>query len=132
MAHTNEETLKGAVAAQEQGDIQGMVGMFADDVVVHVGGKSFIAGDYKGKDGVIESYGKFMGSLGEITKMETHDLLANDTHGIMLQTIEASRGGKSITINGVAILHFTNGKVSEAWFLDEDPYTADPWYNAGK
>jgi hypothetical protein len=28
-------------------------------------------------------------------------------------------------------MHFSGGKVSEAWFLDEDPYTADAWYDGG-
>ena len=132
MAHPNEETMRRSVEAQERGDIPAMLEMFTDDVVAHIGGRSFFAGDYKGRDGLVDAYGKFLGSLGEILKMETHDVLANDTHGMMLQTIEAKRGGDQITINGVAVMHFTNGKVSEAWFLDEDPYTADPWYDAGK
>jgi ketosteroid isomerase-like protein len=131
MAHPNEEMLRRSVAAQERGDVQGMVEMFADDVVAHIGGHSKLAGDFKGKDGLIQSYGEFMGSLGEITKMETHDVLANDTHGMMLQVIEAKRGNDSISINGVGIMHFTNGKVSEVWFIDEDAYTADAWYDAG-
>jgi hypothetical protein len=131
MAHPNEETLRRSVEAQDRGDIPGMLEMFADDVVVHIGGKSKFAGDYKGKDELVQTYGTFMASLGEITKMETHDVLANDRHGIMLQTFAANRDGKSIEINGVAVLHFTSGKVSEAWFLDEDPYTADAWYNEG-
>jgi len=131
MAHPNEETLRRSVEAQDRGDIPAMMDMFADDVVIHIGGKSKFAGDYKGKDELVQTYGTFLGALGEITKMETHDVLANDNHGIMLQTIGATRGGKSVTINGFAVMHFSGGKVSEAWFLDEDPYTADAWYNEG-
>ena len=132
MAHPNEETLRRSVAAQERGDIPAMIEMFAPDVVVHIGGRGPFAGDRKGTDELINSYGQFMQSLGEITKMETHDVLANDTHGIMLQTIEATRGGDRISINGFAVMHFNkDGKVSEAWFIDEDPYAADPWYKAG-
>ena len=132
MAHSHEDMLRRSVAAQERGDIPEMLEMFADDVVVHVGGRGPFAGDHKGKDELINTYGQFMSSLGEITKMETHDVLANDTHGIMLQTIEATRGGERITINGFAVMHIKGGKVAEAWFLDEDPYTADAWYAAGR
>src|SRR3989442_492503 len=125
--HPHEEMLRKSVAAQDRGDIPEMLEMFADDVVAHVGGRGPFARDYTGKDELINSYGQFMSSLGEITKMETHDVLANDTHGIMLQTIEATRGGESISINGFAVMHFKHGKVSEAWFIDEDPYKADEW-----
>jgi uncharacterized protein len=131
MAHPNEETLRRSDEAQAKGDVQGMMDMFADDVVVHIGGRSTMAGDYKGKDQLIESYGRFMQSLGESAVMETHDILANDTHGILLQSFTTESGGQRVKINAVGILHFTNGKVSEAWFIDEDPYTADPIYDAG-
>lgn len=131
MAHPNEETLRRADEAQARGDIQGLMDMFADDAVIHIGGRNKLAGDYKGKDQLMEMYGRFMQSLGTIEEMSTHDLLANDTHGIQLQTIKAERDGKRITINGFGVMHFTDGKVSEAWFQDEDPYTSDAWYDAG-
>lgn len=131
MAHPNEETLRRAEEAQGRGDVQGLMEMFADDAVIHIGGRSRLGGDYKGKDQLMEVYGRFLQSLGNIEEMSTHDLLANDTHGIQLQTIKAERDGKRITINGFGVLHFTDGKVTEAWFLDDDPYTADAWYDAG-
>jgi hypothetical protein len=131
VAHPNEEALRKADAAQVAGDIPGMLELFSDDVVFHVGGRSNMAGDGKGKDQLVESYGRFIQALGEIVEMKTHDLLANDTHGVQLQSTTAQRDGKRITINGIALFHFDNGKVTEAWFNDEDPYAADAWYDAG-
>lgn len=131
MAHPNEAAMRRSDEAQARGDIQGMFEPFADDVVAHIGGKSKLAGDYKGKEQLQELFGRFMQSLGDNPEFVTHDILANDTHGIMLQTFKAERGGDRITINGFAVMHFADGKVTEAWFLDEDPYAADPWYDAG-
>lgn len=131
MAHPNEEALRRADEAQAGGDVQAMMDMFADDAVIHVGGRSKLGGDYKGKDQLMDVYGRFMQALGNIIEMKSHDILANDTHGIQLQTTTAERDGQRITINAVGVMHFNNGKVTEAWFLDEDPYTADPWYDAG-
>ena len=131
MAHPNEELLRRAEEAQGRGDVQAMTDMFADDAVVHIGGRSKMAGDFKGRDQLIEVYGRFMQALGDVVEMTTHDILANDTHGIQLQSVTAERDGQRITIKAIGVLHFTNGKVSEAWFLDEDPYTADAWYDAG-
>jgi len=131
MAHPNEQMLRSASEAMDKGNPQPMFDMFADDAVIHVGGRNKIAGDYKGKDEIQKSFGMFMQSLGENPKMETHAILADDEHAVVLQKASASRGGKNIEIPGVGIFHFANGKVSEAWFHDMDPYSADPWYDEG-
>jgi ketosteroid isomerase-like protein len=132
MAHKNEKTLRASDAAMTQGNPQPMFDHFTDDAVIHIGGKNKLAGDYKGKDQLMETFGRFMQALGENPSFDTHEVLANDTHGVVLQTARASRGGKSIAIDGIAIFHFDGaGKVTEAWFSDADPYTADPWYDAG-
>jgi uncharacterized protein len=131
MAHPNEEALRRADEAQARGDVQAMMDMFAGDAVIHVGGRSKLAGDYKGKDQLMEVYGRFMQAVGNIEEMVTHDILANDTHGIQLQSVTAERDAQRITIRSIATMHFADGKVTEAWFIDEDPFTADPWYDAG-
>jgi ketosteroid isomerase-like protein len=131
MAHPNEEALRRADEALARGDVQAMMDLFADDAVIHVGGRSKLAGDYKGKDQLLEMYGRFIQSLGNIEEMSTHDILANDTHGIQLQSVTAERDGQRITIKSFGAMHFADGKVTEAWFLDEDPYAADPWFDAG-
>lgn len=131
MAHPNEEALRASDAAISQGNPQPMFDLFADDAIVHIGGRNKMSGDYKGKAALMEMFGTFMQSLGENPVLESHEILANDTHGIQLNTARASRGGKSIEIQGVGIFHFNGGKISEAWFHDMDPYTADPWYDEG-
>lgn len=131
MAHPNEELLRRQDEAQARGDVEGIFADFADDVLVHVAGRSKLSGDYKGKAQVMELFGRFMQSLGEDPVLETHDILANDTHGVVLQTYRGKRGSDTIATNGVGVFHFGGGKITEAWFIDEDPYTADPWYDAG-
>jgi len=131
MAHPNEELLRRVDAEMVKGNPQAMFDMFADDAVIHVGGRSKLSGDYKGKEELQQTFGLFMQSLGENPAMQSHDILANDTHGVIMQTATGQRGGKKMEIKGVGVMHFTDGKVTEAWFIDEDPYTADPWYDAG-
>ena len=131
MAHPNEKLLRDLDEALTGGDLPKAFSYFADDVVAHIGGKSKLAGDFKGRDELMATFGRFMQALGENPVLETHDIVAGDTHGFQLQTFSGSRGGQSITLNGVGIFHFANGKISEAWFIDEDPYKADPWYDAG-
>lgn len=130
MANKNEEALRRADEAFQKGDMEPFWALFADDVVAHIGGRSKLAGDVKGKESLQDSFAKFMQALGS-PEILTHDILANDTHGVVLQTFRGERGNERLTTNGVGIFHFTKGKITEAWFFDEDPYTADPFYDRG-
>ena len=131
MASKNEEVLRKQDEALSKGDMDTFWATFADDVVVHVGGRSKLSGDVKGVAELQETFGRFMQGLGEGAVLETHEILASDTHGVVLQNYKAERGGERINIQGVAIFHMSGGKITEAWFIDVDPYTSDPWYNAG-
>ena len=52
MAHPNEDLVRRGFAAFGTGDMATLGELFADDIVWHIGGRSPIAGDYKGKDEV--------------------------------------------------------------------------------
>jgi hypothetical protein len=131
MASKNETILRKQDEAMSKGDMDAFWAAFADDVVVHVGGRSKLAGDVKGVENLQQTFANFMQGLGDDVVFDTHDILANDTHGIVLQSFTGERGGERRTFQGVSIFHFTGGKITEAWFIDVDPYAADPWYDAG-
>jgi ketosteroid isomerase-like protein len=129
MAHPNEKMLRDADEASQRGDFEAFFAPFADDVIAHVGGRSKLAGELKGKKALQETFQKFLVALGGDAEMETHDILANDKHGVMMQTYRGTKKGKSIEARGIAIANFDGGKISEVWFFDEDPYTSDPFYD---
>ena len=131
MANKNEQLLRELDEALSANDIEKAFSYFADDVVAHIGGQSKLGGDYKGRDELVQTFGRFMQAMGENPELVTHDIVAGDTHGFILQTFTGKRGNETVTLNGVGVFHFSNGKISEAWFIDEDPYKADAWYDAG-
>lgn len=49
MPHPNEILLREAYEAQARGDIDGYMELLSDDFVLHIQGRSQIAGDYRGK-----------------------------------------------------------------------------------
>jgi ketosteroid isomerase-like protein len=132
MAHPNEKVLRKMDDAMGKGDIETMFSTLADDVVVHIGGRSKLAGDLKGKGELQENFGKFIQTVGEDADFDTHAILADDEHGIILQAVISKRAGSPGAIPAVGIFHFKDGKISEAWFTDLDPYTADAFYDSAQ
>ncbi len=124
MAHPNAEVLRLADEAMLRGDIEGFFSYYTDDVVVHAGGTSRLAGDYNGRDQLQELFGQFMEAMGEYS-FENHAYLADDEHGVILQRSKAVKDGQTHVFNEVFVFHFRDGKISEMWYVPLDQTTVD-------
>ena len=122
--HPNEKLLRDSDEAQMRGDIDGFTAAFADDVIVHIPGRSSLAGVYKGKDQFLEVFQRFMERAPEYS-FEPHAYFADDEHGISLQRSHYGRGDQTLDTNDTFVCHFRDGRVSEFWFLSEDSYAVD-------
>jgi hypothetical protein len=122
--HPNEKVLRDADEAQMRGDVEAFANAYTDDVIVHIPGKSSLAGTYKGKDQFQEVFGKFMERIPEYT-FEPHAYLADDEHGVSLQISHYKRGDQTLDSNDTFVCHFRDGKVSEFWYLAEDTDAVD-------
>ena len=65
MAHKNEQLLRELDTALNANEIEKAFAYFADDVVAHIGGRSKLAGTYKGRDELMQTFGRFMQAMGE-------------------------------------------------------------------
>lgn len=128
MAHANEDRVRQGYEAFAKGDLEGVGTLFSDDIVWHVPGKNQFSGDYKGVQEVIGFFGKTMEWANGTFKVQTHDIIANDTHGIGLVTASGERDGKRWTDNQVHVLHLTDGKVVEYWGHPGDQYATDEFW----
>ena len=122
--HQNEKVLRDADEAQARGDAEAFMGFYTDDVIIHISGKSSLAGVYKGKDQFAEIFGRFMERAPEFT-FEPHAYLADDEHGVILQRSHYKRGDETVDSNDTFVCHFRDGKVSEFWYLSEDSDAVD-------
>lgn len=125
MAHPNEDVIRSYVTAFARGDLEAAKAYLADDVVYHVGGHHPLAGDYRGKDAVIDFFQRRSARTDGTFKVVPHDLLANDEHGVALANVMAERGGKHFAWDVVTIYHVARGKVTECWVIDGDQHLAD-------
>jgi ketosteroid isomerase-like protein len=115
MAHPNEDLLRRGYDAFGRGDMAAIAELFADDIVWHFPGNNPLAGDYKGRDNVLAFFGKSVEQAGGTLRVEVHDILANDEHGVALTRSTAQRGGKSLDDLGVQVFHVRDGKAVESW-----------------
>lgn len=122
--HPNEQVLRDADEAQMRGDVEGFLSFMADDIVVHMPGKSSLAGDFKGKDQFVEVFQRFMERAPEYS-FEPHAYLADDEHGVILQRSHYRRGDETLDTNDTFVAHFRDGKIAEMWLSTDDPYGVD-------
>lgn len=125
MAHPNEEVIRSYVTAFAQGDLDTAKSYLADEIVYHVGGHHPLAGDYRGRDRVVEFFKQRSERTGGTFKVVPHDLLANDQHGVALSTVTAERDGRHFAWDVVTVYHVADGKVTECWIVDGDQQVAD-------
>jgi ketosteroid isomerase-like protein len=129
MAHPNEDLVRRGFAAFGTGDIATLRELLADDTVWHVGGRSPITGDYKGKDEVLGFFAQLAERAGGTFRVDVHDMLANDEHVVALVKGTAERQGKTLNDNGVQVFHVKDGKVTEEWFHPGDQYANDEFWS---
>jgi uncharacterized protein len=122
--HPNEKLLRDADQAQMHGDMDAFMDAYTDDIVVHIPGKSSLAGVYKGKDQFADTFQRFMERAPEYT-FEPHAYFADDEHGIILQRSHYKRGNETLDSNDTFVVHFRDGKVSELWITSDDAYGVD-------
>ncbi len=126
MTHPNVEILRKSDEAMQSGDIERFFSYFTDDVVVHIPGRSSLAGVYTGKDQMQEGFDRFMAAMGDYS-FETHAYLADDEHGVILQKGKAVRGAESLDLDEVFVMHFREGQISEMWYVPTEQSQFDAW-----
>jgi len=129
MAHPNEELLRQGFQAFSKGDMETLAALLADDVVFHFPGRGPLAGDHRGKDQVLATLAKQAELSGGTFRVELHDVLANDDHGVVLSKVSAEREGRTWGDNGVLVFHIKDGKATEAWLHPGDQYAGDEFFS---
>lgn len=129
MAHPNEDLLRRGYAAYNSGDMDTVHALFDDDIVWHAGGSNQLTGDYRGFQEIMGFFGKVMELSGGTFRAEPHDILANDTHGVVLVTFHAERDGQTVALRSADIWHLADGKATEHWSFFEDQAAADKLFS---
>jgi ketosteroid isomerase-like protein len=122
--HTNEQILRQADEAQLAGEFARFLDYYTNDVVVHVPGRSRVAGVYKGKEQYAEGLQRLM-AISPGYRFQPHAYFADDEHGVSLEHAHYERGDEFLDIDQSFVFHFRDVKIAEVWAMPVDQYVLD-------
>jgi len=125
MSHPNAEVAQSATEALSHGDMEGFLSYHADDVILHFPGRGPLAGEYRGKEGLAQLFQRQMEMIDSPPEIETHGILADDDHTVVLNKVKAARGGQTLEQQQVVVMHVQGGKIAEVWLQFSDQQGMD-------
>ena len=129
MGHPNEDLIRRGYDAFSRGDMDTLRELFHPNIVWHAPGRSQLAGDHQGVDTVLGYFGRTMELTGGTFRVEVHDVVANDEHGVGLNSIHAEREGRTLEDNTTLVFHIRDGMVTEVGQYWADQYAADDLFS---
>lgn len=127
MAHPNEDLMRRGYEAFANGDMETLDGLLADDITWHSPGQNPFAGDYEGKQEVLELFGRIQQETDGF-EQEIHDVLANDDHVVGLVRTTMTRGDESFEDVVCHVAHFEDGQLRSMWIHPYDQFgNAEFW-----
>ncbi|MGZ3710909.1 MAG: nuclear transport factor 2 family protein [Bdellovibrionota bacterium] len=113
--HPNAQVLEKIYAHFVKGEIPAMLALCDDKIKFDVPGKSKLAGKYTKETFEAGFAAKHRELSGGDVKLEVHDIMASDRHGVALLSSTITRNGKPEVVRGAHVWRFENGK-PVAWY----------------
>jgi ketosteroid isomerase-like protein len=116
--HPNAALIRKMMENFNSGDVSEMANMVADDIEWHEIGR---AEPIIGKEALAARFGMGSGTPPpyEIAG-ETHDVIANDDHTIVLAKAHATKDGRTFDYKVAEIYHMKDGKITARWAFSDD------------
>jgi ketosteroid isomerase-like protein len=121
---TPREVVQRYCEAWVRGDAATIVGLYADDIVLHYFGQSPLGGDHVGKTAALAALAR----ISVLTKRgtpEIHDVLSSDSHAAILARESWMDHGTPVVVERVLLYHVRDGKLAECWIYDADQRAVD-------
>jgi steroid delta-isomerase-like uncharacterized protein len=120
--HQNEAALMRAVEAWNSGDVESYMELYAGNIKLHAG-----TYDFPDKEAVESMYKGFHAATSDL-RLDIHETFGegerlavrytvNGTHTGELMGIQPT--GREISITGITIMHFEDGRAVERWDSDD-------------
>ncbi len=127
---TPREVVQRYCDAWVRGDAATLVGLYADDIVLHYFGRNPLSGDHRGKPAALAALAR-ISALTKRGTPEIHDVLSSDSHAAILARESWMDGGTPVAMERILLYHVRDGKLAECWIYDADQRTVDAILTSG-
>jgi uncharacterized protein len=127
--HPNSKLVRHGYDAFARGDLDTLREFMARDVVWHQPGRSPLAGDHKGPEGVLALLGELRALSDGTFAIEIVDLLANPERAIAIQEETARRGDRTLDMASTVEFEIHQGKITEVTVYHADTYHFDEFWS---
>jgi YbgC/YbaW family acyl-CoA thioester hydrolase len=112
------------------GDLAPVTELLAEDVVWHVPGSSPIAGDYRGRDAVLEYFRLRRELAGGSIRVIMIGVAHHDEAVVQLADGRAPLGGRGVVWRTAGVYRVADGTIAEAWLVPLDQAQFDRTWGA--
>jgi ketosteroid isomerase-like protein len=123
--HPNVAVLRRLYDAYARRDKDTICELIAEDCTWNIPGRGPNSGTHHGRDAILELFRDFMRKSKGSAQIEVADIVANDRHGIVLQTGRATFDGVESDLKEVLVHTIRDGKVVDMWEYQFDLYAFD-------
>jgi ketosteroid isomerase-like protein len=116
-------------AAFQNGDMDTMRTILADDIAWHAPGQGPQSGDFQGVDNVIGEFGRLFQDSGGTFRVEISEILEGDHSVVVLARSSGSREGRTLDQAYAHVFHFRGDQVSEAWVVNYNQAESDAFWS---
>ena len=114
------------LAAMERGDREAAVALYADDVVMHVPGRSAFAGERRGRDAVLAYLRAALERAEWGAQVQLVDLLAGEGDRVALLLRERLRGPRGeLLLRRANVYTVRDGRIAGIRIFEHDQYAVD-------
>ena len=127
--HPNAAVVRRFYAAFGRGDLATARDCFAADAVWRLPGRSPIAGEHRGWDGIRAFFATLRERSGGTFRADLVDVLASDEPVVALQHATGSQGDKHLDVTACQLMRIRDGKIAEVQGHYSDPYALDDFWS---
>jgi uncharacterized protein len=116
------------LAAMERGDREAAVALYAEDVVMHVPGRSAFAGERRGREAVLAYLRAALERAEGGAEVELVDLLVGKGDRVALLLRERLRGRRGeLLLRRANVYTVRDGRIAEIRIFEHDQYAVDAY-----
>lgn len=112
-------TARRALEALGAGETVPLAALIARDVVWHVPGVHRFAGEFRGRDEVVDLYRRMAADDVRTSFDEIHAVVGDGEHVVALIRATLLAPGGSVPTRSVVVLHLEGDEVAEAWAMND-------------